>query len=493
MALQAVHDAEIKLGDAVSVHGMGAIGLMAIQMCLLEGIQNVFAVDPDPRRRALAVEVRGHGRARPDRRTSPSACRSGTATDGRGVDVAIEVSGSDRGLQGALGAAGLSATVVAAGFYQGGAAHVHLGEEFHHNRLSLIASIGGWGTPNRHAPLWDRRRVLDVATRLLYTDRVSVAGLLDRSVPFDQAPGGVRAGSTSTRRSAVKVALRTSGGCVVTDRPVGVGLVGYGMSGSSLHGPLITAEPRLALRGVATLEPDQVRDLPGVPVLPTVAALLDDPAVELVVVAVQNAAHHDVARTALEAGRHVVVDKPFTLTTEQADDLIRLAEDRGLRLSVFHQRRWDADHLTIRRCVEAGLLGTVTTYIARYDRFRLGTPARWTDEDRPGAGVLYDLGGAPDRPGAAAVRHPADGLGRPVDAAPRRGRRRLRPPRPRLRHAARAAARRLAGPGARAAVRGARGPRVVRQGRHGRADRRDAGRGPAGRSGLGRRRRLGTC
>ena len=177
----------------------------------------------------------------------------------------------------------------------------------------------------------------------------------------------------------------------MTDR-VGVGLVGYGMSGSSLHGPLITAEPRLALRGVATLEPDQVCGLPGVPVLPTVAALLDDPDVELVVVAVQNAAHHDVARTALEAGRHVVVDKPFTLTTEQADDLIRLAEDRGLRLSVFHQRRWDADHLTIRRCVEAGLLGTVTTYIARYDRFRLGTPARWTDEDRPGAGVLYDLG-----------------------------------------------------------------------------------------------------
>ena len=117
----------------------------------------------------------------------------------------------------------------------------------------------------------------------------------------------------------------------MTDGPVGVGLVGYGMSGSSLHGPLITAEPRLALRGVATLEPDQVRDLPGVPVLPTVAALLDDPAVELVVVAVQNAAHHDVARTALEAGRHVVVDKPFTLTTEEADDLIRLAEDRGLR------------------------------------------------------------------------------------------------------------------------------------------------------------------
>jgi scyllo-inositol 2-dehydrogenase (NADP+) len=178
----------------------------------------------------------------------------------------------------------------------------------------------------------------------------------------------------------------------MTDR-VGVGLVGYGMSGSSLHGPLITSEPRLHLRAVVTFEPDQVRDLPGVPVLSTVAALLDDPGVELVVVAVPNSAHYEVARTALEAGRHVVVDKPFTLSTEHADDLIRLAQDRGARLSVFHQRRWDADHLTIRRCIDEGLLGRVATYLARYDRFRLGAPARWSDEDRPGGGVLWDLGG----------------------------------------------------------------------------------------------------
>ena len=80
VALQAVHDAEIKLGDSVSVHGMGAIGLMAIQMCLLEGIQNVFAIDPDPRRRALAVEVRGDGRARPDRGRARRPAGPGPAT-----------------------------------------------------------------------------------------------------------------------------------------------------------------------------------------------------------------------------------------------------------------------------------------------------------------------------------------------------------------------------------------------------------------------------
>jgi 2-desacetyl-2-hydroxyethyl bacteriochlorophyllide A dehydrogenase len=187
VALQAVHDAEPKLGDAVSVHGMGAIGLMAIQMCRLEGIQNVFAVDPDPRRRALAAKFGATAVLDPTLDES-IGLQVRDRNEGRGVDVAIDVSGSDRGLQGALQAAGLGATVVAAGFYQGGAANLRLGEEFHHNRLSLIASIGGWGTPNRYAPLWDRRRVLDVALRLLFTDRVSVDGLLERTFPFDRAP-----------------------------------------------------------------------------------------------------------------------------------------------------------------------------------------------------------------------------------------------------------------------------------------------------------------
>ena len=107
VALQAVHDAEIKLGDAVSVHGLGAIGLMAVQMCRLEGIQNVFGVDPDPHRR----DARRRSSAPPTCSTRPATKPVGLQirdrNDGRGVDVAIDVSGSDRGLQGALAAAGL--------------------------------------------------------------------------------------------------------------------------------------------------------------------------------------------------------------------------------------------------------------------------------------------------------------------------------------------------------------------------------------------------
>jgi 2-desacetyl-2-hydroxyethyl bacteriochlorophyllide A dehydrogenase len=205
VALQAVHDAEMKLGDAVSVHGLGAIGLLAVQMCCLEGIQNVFAIDPDPARRKLAAGL-GASHVLDPSEEEPVGLRIRELNMGRGVDVAVEVSGSDRGLQGALEAAGLGATVVAAGFYQGGAANVRLGEEFHHNRLSLIASVGGWGTPDRHAPLWNRRRVMDTATRLLYTDRVSVDGLLAREFPFGQAPAAYR-WIDRHPQAAVKVAL----------------------------------------------------------------------------------------------------------------------------------------------------------------------------------------------------------------------------------------------------------------------------------------------
>ena len=205
VALQAVHDAEIKLGDAVSVHGLGAIGLLAVQMCTLEGIQNVFAVDPDSQRRQLAARF-GATQVLDPTGEVPTGLQVRELNMGHGVDVAIEVSGSDRALQDALASAGLGGTVVAAGFYQGGAAHLRLGEEFHHNRLSLIASIGAWGAPDRHAPLWDRRRMMATATRLLYTDRVSVQGLLGRTFAFGDAPAAYR-WIDEHPQAAVKVAL----------------------------------------------------------------------------------------------------------------------------------------------------------------------------------------------------------------------------------------------------------------------------------------------
>jgi scyllo-inositol 2-dehydrogenase (NADP+) len=175
--------------------------------------------------------------------------------------------------------------------------------------------------------------------------------------------------------------------------PVGVGLLGYGLAGSGLHAPLIGAEPRLRLHAVASRRPEKVhRDVPAVRVVATPAALLEDPAVELVVVAAPNALHHQLAGAALRAGRHVVVDKPFVTSSAEADELIRLAEREDRLLSVFQNRRWDGDYLTVRHCVRAGLVGHVSTYIARYDRFSPHPLGGWREREEPGSGVLWDLG-----------------------------------------------------------------------------------------------------
>jgi scyllo-inositol 2-dehydrogenase (NADP+) len=174
---------------------------------------------------------------------------------------------------------------------------------------------------------------------------------------------------------------------------IGVGLIGYGLGGSVFHAPLVAAEPGLRLHAVATSRAEQVRrDHPGVRVVASAAELLGDPAVELVVVAAPNAVHHELAAAALRAGRHVVVDKPFTLTTAQADELIELAEAEDRRLSVFHSRRWDGDFLTVRRCLAAGLLGEVSSFFSRYDRFRPAPKGGWKEAAVPGSGILYDLG-----------------------------------------------------------------------------------------------------
>src|SRR5215217_606224 len=174
---------------------------------------------------------------------------------------------------------------------------------------------------------------------------------------------------------------------------IGVGLIGFGLGGSAFHAPLVQAEPGLRLRAVVTSRAEQVRrDHPGVEVVASADELLADPAVELVVVAAPNAVHAELAAAALRAGRHVVVDKPFTLSTAEADELIALAEAEGRLLSVFHNRRWDSDFLTVRRLLEAGPLGEVSSFVSRYDRFRPAPKGGWKEEAGPGSGLLWDLG-----------------------------------------------------------------------------------------------------
>lgn len=175
--------------------------------------------------------------------------------------------------------------------------------------------------------------------------------------------------------------------------PIKTGLIGYGFAGSTFHAPIIAAVDALELAAVASSQPERVQqDWPGVSVHADAAALLADPAIELVVIAAPNQAHFSLAQAALLAGKHVVVDKPFTVSSVEAAALVACAQQHERVLSVYHNRRWDADFLTLRALLEQGTLGRIASVESHFDRFRPDVRQRWRESAAPGGGLLYDLG-----------------------------------------------------------------------------------------------------
>src|ERR1700678_387230 len=173
---------------------------------------------------------------------------------------------------------------------------------------------------------------------------------------------------------------------------LGVGLIGYGFAGKTFHAPLIAAVPGMALRAIASSDAAKVRkDFPDVAVFADPNAMMADSDIALIVIATPNESHAPLARAALEAGKHVVIDKPFTIDMKEARNLMRLAEQKDLLLSVFHNRRWDSDFLGARFGVESGVLGTVTHFESHIDRYRPLVRERWREQAVPGSGVWYDL------------------------------------------------------------------------------------------------------
>jgi predicted dehydrogenase len=172
-----------------------------------------------------------------------------------------------------------------------------------------------------------------------------------------------------------------------------VALLGYGFAGKILHAPLIRSVPGLPLITVVSSRSAEVKqDLPDVHVTGDADEVFGDPHVELVVIATPNITHFDLARRALLAGKHVVVDKPFTNTVAEARELIRLAHAGGRLLSVFHNRRWDADFLTLRRVIASAELGRIVHFESHYDRYRPEVVSRWREQPGPGSGIWFDLG-----------------------------------------------------------------------------------------------------
>lgn len=172
-----------------------------------------------------------------------------------------------------------------------------------------------------------------------------------------------------------------------------VGLVGYGFASKTFHAPLITATPGLTLAAVSSRDADKVHaDLPDVEVVATPQALFARRDIDLVVIPTPNETHFPLAKAALTAGKHVVVDKPFTITLSEGRLLRGQAQEAGKLLSVFHNRRWDSDFLTVRELLAAGTLGRLVHFESHFDRFRPEVRDRWREQPKPGGGLWYDLG-----------------------------------------------------------------------------------------------------
>lgn len=168
------------------------------------------------------------------------------------------------------------------------------------------------------------------------------------------------------------------------------GLIGFGLGGTAFHAPLIDAVDGLALAAIGTSRAEAVAAAyPGVPAM-SAEAVIADPAIDLVVISTPNATHFPLAKAALAAGKHVVIDKPLTPGVAEAEALIALAAARDRFLVPFHNRRWDSDFLTVRALVERGRLGEILLFEAHWDRFRPDLSQAWKEAE--GAGQLLDLG-----------------------------------------------------------------------------------------------------
>jgi len=180
----------------------------------------------------------------------------------------------------------------------------------------------------------------------------------------------------------------------MADREIGVGIVGFGLGGRVFHAPFVKAVNGLRLAAILQRKGDEASQaFPEAQIVRSFDELLADRAIELIVVTTPNPTHFDLARQALGAGKHVVIDKPFTATSEEAAELSRLAQSKGLLAAPFHNRRWDGDFLTVKKLIAEAALGRLVTFESHFDRFRpIPREGKWQEAGNPANGMLFDLG-----------------------------------------------------------------------------------------------------
>lgn len=172
------------------------------------------------------------------------------------------------------------------------------------------------------------------------------------------------------------------------------GIIGFGLSGKVFHAPFIYTHPAFHLSAIVERNHQFSKEIyPDVSVVKNYSELINDAGIGLIIIATPNIYHYPMARECLLAGKHVVIEKPLTPSSSEADTLIALSKETGKKIFVYQNRRWDGDFLTIKRLIKENALGDLRYYEAHFDRYspNLKTNA-WRDKNIPGGGILFDLG-----------------------------------------------------------------------------------------------------
>ena len=179
----------------------------------------------------------------------------------------------------------------------------------------------------------------------------------------------------------------------MTFAPIETAVIGYGFSAKTFHIPFITSLPEFELAAISSSQREQVlADWPTVDCYSSAQDLIAQSDAQLVIITSPNSVHFELAKAALESGKHVVLEKPFVTRVEDGEALIKLAREKGKILSVYHNRRWDGDFLTVKQMLDDKAFGELKHYESHFDRFRPQVRQRWREQASDGGGVLFDLG-----------------------------------------------------------------------------------------------------
>lgn len=175
-----------------------------------------------------------------------------------------------------------------------------------------------------------------------------------------------------------------------------VGLIGFGLSGRVFHAPFIDVMDEFQLSAIYTTNSDSIEYIknryPQTKVFDNVEYILNDSDIELVIIASPNKYHYSLAKEAIEKGKHVIIEKPFVIDSIKGRELIKIAQEHNKILTVFHNRRFDSDFMTIKGVIDSKQLGELVEFESYYNRYRNALKGNWRECDEKGSGILYDLG-----------------------------------------------------------------------------------------------------